>query len=147
MKRTCICSQGRSRANFDVVRTYFLRFGSPWELWSSESFQRHHLFETMPILMVPEPGKNVFLKSEFFEHIFEQIFHRFFRDILVHKKLFFHTNGVRGNFGFGGRARKITPVIYPLIFENFFGHENSRRGSFWSFSTTDRRYFSCRCRF
>ena len=47
-------------------------------------------------------------------------------------ELFFRKHGVGGNFGFGGRARKITPVIYPLIFEHFFGHENSRRGSFWS---------------
>ena len=41
----------------------------------------------------------------------------------------FPENGVGGNFGFGGRARKITPLIYPLIFKNFFGHENSRHGS------------------
>ena len=45
------------------------------------------------------------------------------------KKKLFPENGVGGNFGFGGRARKITPLIYPLIFKNFFGHENSRRGS------------------
>ena len=43
------------------------------------------------------------------------------------------------NFGFGGLARKITPLIYPLIFKNFFGHETGRRKSFLSFSTTDRR--------
>ena len=50
------------------------------------------------------------------------------------------------SFFLGGRARKITPVIYPLIFENFFGHENSRRESFLTFSFTDRRHFSSRCR-
>lgn len=37
-----------------------------------------------------------------------------------------------GQLWFWGRARKITPLVYPLVFENFFGHENSRRGSFWS---------------
>ena len=42
----------------------------------------------------------------------------------------FPKNGVGGNFGFGGRARKITPLIYPLIFKNFFGHETGRRGSY-----------------
>lgn len=30
---------------------------------------------------------------------------------------------------------------------NLFGHANCRPGSFWSFSTTDRRSFSSRCRF
>ena len=30
----------------------------------------------------------------------------------------------------GGRGRKMTPLIYPLIFENFFGHEMGRYGSY-----------------
>ena len=59
----------------------------------------------------------------------------------------FWENGVGGNFGFGGRARKITPLIYPLIFENFFGHETGRRGSFWSFSTTDPVIFQAGAEF
>ena len=45
-------------------------------------------------------------------------------------KIIFWKNGVGSNFGFGGRARKITPVIYPVIFKNFFGHETGRRKSF-----------------
>ena len=53
----------------------------------------------------------------------------------------FLENGVGGNLGFGGRARKITPLVYPLIFKNFFGHETGRRKSFLSFSTTDRHIF------
>ena len=34
------------------------------------------------------------------------------------------------SFILGGRARKNTPVIYPLIFKHFFAHENSRRESY-----------------
>ena len=36
--------------------------------------------------------------------------------------------GSGGIFGFGSRAQKISPLISPLIFENFFGHETGRRG-------------------
>ena len=48
-------------------------------------------------------------------------------------KTMFRENGVGGNFGFGGRARKITPLVYPLTFQNFFGHENSRHESCGTF--------------
>ena len=89
-------------------------------------------------------------KRRFLKICFKNIFSKhIFRDIFFQKKSqnkMFPENGVGGNFGFGGRARKITPLIYPLIFKNFFGHENSRRESFLTFSFTDRRHFSSRCR-
>ena len=81
-----------------------------------------------------------FLGNMFRKYVPENLF----GDICFSKKMpknMFPENGVGGNFGFGGRARKITPLIYPLIFKNFFGHETGRRKSFLSFSTTDRRIF------
>ena len=75
-------------------------------------------------------------KRRFWKTLFEHIFSKkYFRDIFFRTKMstnIFPENGVGGNFGFGGRARKITPLIYPLIFEHFLGPENSRHGSFWS---------------
>ena len=41
----------------------------------------------------------------------------------------FPENGGWGQLWFWCRARKITPLIYPLILKNFFGHETGRRGS------------------
>ena len=87
--------------------------------------------------------KRLFWKI-FFKNI---LWKKYFQNIFFKKmsKNIFWKNRVGGNFGFGGRARKITPVIYPVIFKNFFGHETGRRKSFLSFSTTDRRIFSRWC--
>ena len=46
--------------------TKFLRFGSPWGLWKLELLRRHHLFEAMLILRVPEPRKIIFGSICFF---------------------------------------------------------------------------------
>ena len=78
----------------------------------------------------------VFLLGFSRNHAFSQLFwqknifswNKFRRE--APKLVFVWKKAVRGNFGFGGRARKITPVIYPLIFKNFFGHEIGRRGSY-----------------
>ena len=53
-----------------------------------------------------------------------------FGTFLSTKNVFFKQNGVGTTLVLGGRARKITPLIYPLIFENFFGHETGRRESY-----------------
>ena len=45
-------------------------------------------------------------------------------------KIFSGRVGLGSPFWVGGRGRKTTPVIYPLIVKSFFGHENSRRGSY-----------------
>ena len=99
------------------------------------------------------PGlRNIMFEEKgLFGKYFSNIFSRkiFFSSHMFSNKMpkkLFPENGVGGNFGFGGRARKITPLIYPLIFENFFGHENSRCESFLTFSCTDRRHFSSWCR-
>ena len=79
--------------------------------------QKYHFWRKRPFW-------KIFFKNIFSKHIF--------RDIFFQKNAsnnLFPENGVGGNFGFGGRARKITPLIYPLIFKNFFGHETGRRGS------------------
>ena len=72
-------------------------------------------------------------KKAVLENIFSNIFSgKYFLGHIFSKKMSknpFPENGVGGNFGFGGRARKITPLVYPLIFKNFFGHETGRRGS------------------
>ena len=41
-------------------------------------------------------------------------------------------------FRVGGRGRKITPLVSPLIFEHFFGHETGRCGSYWINSEKNR---------
>ena len=106
----------------------------------------HQFFETMLILTVPGLRNIIFEEKGFVGKYVSKIFSRkiFFGTFFQKKmsKNIFPENGVGGNFGFGGRAQKIAPLIYPLIFENFFGHETGRRKSFLSFSTTDRRNFS-----
>ena len=137
-----------------VKKWYFskkiLRFGAPWEMWILKLFRRHQFFEAMLILTVPGLRNIIFEEKGFFGKYFSKILSRtiFFGTYFFKKnvKTTFPENGVGGNFGFGGRARKITPLIYPLIFKNLLGHETGRRKSFLSFSTTDRRNFSRWCR-
>ena len=109
-------------------------------------FRRHQFFEAVLILTVPGLRNNIFEEKGFFGKYVSKIFSErmFFKNMFFKQmvKNIFLENGVGGNFGFGGRARKITPVIYPLNFKNFFGHETGRRKSFLSFSCTDRRHFS-----
>ena len=74
-------------------------------------------------------------KRPFWKIIFKNIFSKnIFRDIFFSKKktrnIFFGKIGLGATLVLGGRARKITPLIYPLIFKNFFGHETGRRGSY-----------------
>ena len=72
-------------------------------------------------------------KKAFWENMFQKYFPKniflgkIFPDKILPGQIFSWPGAV--SFILGGRAWKITPVIYPLIFENFFGHENSRRGS------------------
>ena len=70
----------------------------------------------------------------FWKIIFNNIFRNrfFFGNILTDKIVSGQICSWPGAVSFllGGRARKITPVIYPLIFKNFFGHEIGRRGSY-----------------
>ena len=125
-------------------------FQSPWELGELELVRRHQFFEAMLIMTVPGLRNIIFEEKCFFGKYFSKLFsEKIFSKIIFQKtcpKYFFWKNRVGGNFGFGGRARKITPVIYPLIFKNLFDHETGRRGSFLSFSCTDRRHFLRWCR-
>ena len=61
-----------------------------------------------------------FLEKYFSGHMFQK----------KTQKIFFGKIWLGATLVLGGRARKITPLIYPLIFENFFGHETGRRGSY-----------------
>ena len=92
----------------------------------------------------PGAQKNHFLNNKtflkiFFKHIFRK---KSFSGHIFLEKSFPEKMGLGSPLWVGGQGREITPVIYPLVFKNFFGHETGRRGSFWSFSTTDRRNFS-----
>ena len=79
----------------------------------------------------PGAQTNHFLNNMIFLNIFFKNSFRTnrFRDIFLLKNRF-RKNGVGVSLLGGGQARKMTPVIYPLVFKNSFGHENSRRGSY-----------------
>ena len=72
--------------------------------------QKYHFWRKRPFWK--RCFKNIFPTNIFSGHVFQT----------KNVEKDFPENGVGGNFGFGGRARKITPLIYPLIFKNFFGH-------------------------
>ena len=140
MNKSSFCSQGSNRVNFKVFRTCFLRFGSPWELWNLEALRSHHLFETMPILMVPEPRKTTFEECVFL-NMFSNIFslkaclsgHLFPNT----RPKMFKTWG-RGQLCFWGVGPgKLLRWCAPLILESVFGHQTGRRGSYWSKTSTN----------
>ena len=89
-------------------------------------------------------------KRPFWKIFFKNMFSKnMFRDIFFQKKnetIFFGKIGLGATLVLRGRAWKITPLIYLLIFKNCFGHETGRRGSYGNNSEWFLRHFSSRCR-
>ena len=80
--------------------------------------QKYHFWRKRPFWIF---FLKYFLEKYFSGHIFPK----------KTQKSFFGKIGLVATLVLGGRARKITPLIYPLIFENVFGHEIGRRGIYW----------------
>ena len=80
----------------------------------------------------PGAQKYHFRRKNVLENIFKNIFRFFLGNIFPDEILSCQICSWPGavSFFLGGRARKITPLVYPLIFKNFFGHETGRRGSY-----------------
>ena len=83
-------------------------------------------------MTVPGPRNIIVEEKGFFGTYFSNIFFKkkSFSGHMFLEKSFSEKMGLGSPFLAGGQARKITPVIYPVIFKNFFGHETGRRGSY-----------------
>ena len=93
-------------------------------------FWRHQFFETMLILTVLGLRNIIFEEKGFFgTYVQKYVPKKSFSGHIFLEKIVSGKMGLGSPFLAGGQARKITPVIYPLIFKNFFGHETGRRGS------------------